>query len=277
MRLLSAPFEDKAGVKMMQTGLWGQQVKHVRDIDHGESRTTEVHDDDIQSVLPLMGYLKERGSLGTVGGRCASMASLRSCMINSFFRPGSELARIDASTVVADANTYRASEFSQHTLARLLAMQLIGAGYSITSEVHFDHQNPQSQPLIGTPNGFQGYKLGGVLLHGVDTRPKKVQKITDFMQTVRGLARGLLRQHESTQGSESRLGASDQLAHRARLVLLAANPQRLQDNPDVVKPFVITLNRFERMGINGRYERGDMNTVAAALVPELQAAKRVLL
>lgn len=160
MRLLSAPFEDKAGVKMMQTGLWGLQVKHVRDIDHGESRTTEVYDDDIQSVLPLMGYLKERGSLGTVGGRCASMASLRSCMINSFFRPGSELARIDASTVVADANTYRASEFSQHTLARLLAMQLIGAGYSITSEVHFDHQNPQSQPLIGTPNGFQGNKLG---------------------------------------------------------------------------------------------------------------------
>lgn len=89
--------------------------------------------------------------------------------------------------MVADANTYRASEFSQHTLARLLAMQLIGAGYSITSEVHFDHQNPQSQPLIGTPNGFQGNKLGGVLLHGVDTRPEKVQKSLTSCKPFEGL------------------------------------------------------------------------------------------
>ncbi|MCR2746459.1 hypothetical protein [Limnobacter parvus] len=261
----------------MQTGLWGMQVDYVRAIEAGESTSYELERDCIESVLPLMSNVNEHGSVRTIGGRCSKMADMRYFMVHSFFRPGPKFARIDPRTALADANCDRATEFSQRTLARLLAMQLIGAGYNIKSEIQFDHQDPRSQTLIGTPGGFKGYGLGKALLNGTDTHTKKVEKITAFMQGVREVSRGFLRDHEANQGVEARLGGSDQLAHRARLVLLSASPRRLQANPDIVKPLVTQLNEYERAGIRGYLDAEECAHLSADLITKLQEAKPVLL
>lgn len=260
----------------MQTGLWGMQVDYVRAIEAGESTSYELERDYIESVLPLMSAAMEYGSGRSVGGRCSTMSQIREHLINSFFRPGPKFSRIDVPTIMADANCPLATEFSQRTLTRLLAMQLIGAGYNVKSVAHFDSQDPQSRPLIGTPEGFQGYTGMKVVLNGVDTRVKKVGKITEFMQTARALAQHYLQDHIAAQGTETQLGASDQLAHRARLVLLAADPGCLQSNPDLVKPLVHSLNRFEKVRIRQYYERDPAcPAIPADLSDEVLGALRV--
>lgn len=261
----------------MQNGLWGMQVSHVQTVEAGESQSFEVYQDYLHSIMPLMSGVAQDASLRTTGGRCSNMADMRYGMIHSFDRPGRKFARIDPHTVVADANCERATEFSQRTLARLLAMQLIGAGYHIKSELRFEHQDPLSQVLIGTPEGFQGYSGARVLLNGIDTRVQKVEKLTGFMQTVRTLSMEYLRSHEASHGAETGLGGSDQLAHRARLVLLAASPQRLQANPHIVKPLLIHLSEFERAGIRGHLGHAECAHSPADLAIELQSAKSSLL
>lgn len=253
------------------------QVDYVRAVDAGESTSYELERDYIKSVLPLMSDVTEHGSLRTTGGRCSNIADMRYGMIHSFDRPGRKFARIDARTVVADANCERATKFSQRTLARLLAMQLIGAGYNVKSEAHFAHQDPRSHALIGTPEGFQGYKGARVLLNGIDTRVEKVEKLTGFMQTVRALSKEYLQSHEISRGANASLGSSDQLAHRARLVLLAASPQRLQANPQMVKPLVTRLNEFERAGIQKYLGAEEFAHLPTELATELQAAQSALL
>jgi len=153
------------------------------------------------------------------------------------------------SQLMIKANSQQANHSSQRTLARLLAMQLIGAGYRVRSGNALFMGDPASKPLIGAPNGFQGFTGFKVLLNGFDTRPKSVQKTINFMESVRHLAREYLLTHQMMFGNPGGLGYSDQLAHRARLTLLAANPEKLHQNSELVKNLLRELNNYEYMGM----------------------------
>lgn len=257
----------------MQCGLSGMKVTYLDWVPDGEGMTIESRVDNIEPLLPQMGNVREDGGFRSLGGRCSNIADMRHKLIKSFERTGPEFARIDVSTVVADANDPSATRFSQRTMARLLAMQLVGAGYDLKTTTRFAEQDPRTKPLIGHPAGFKGHGVAGVLLHGISTRNRKIEKITVFMQTARTLSRQYLQTHESNCGTERSLGATDQLVHRARLILLSADPQRLRDNPQLVKSLVDKLNTFETAVIGGY--AGSQQAVQFS--DQLVAAKSVLL
>lgn len=257
----------------MQCGLSGMKVTYLDWVPDGDGMTIESRVDNIEPLLPQMSNVREDGGFRSLGGRCCNIADMRYKLINSFERTGPKFARIDVSTVVADANDPSATRFSQRTMARLLAMQLVGAGYDLKTTERFDKQDPRTKPLIGHPAGFKGYGVAGVLLNGLNTNNRKIEKVTAFMQTARTLSGQYLREHESMCGTETSLGATDQLVHRARLVLLSADPQRLRDNPQLVKSLVNKLNTFETAVIGGY--AGSQEAVQFG--QQLQAAKSVLL
>jgi hypothetical protein len=256
-----------------QSGLWGMQVPEVREYQYGECSYYDVHQAPIQSVLPLMNRVNEDSRNDAIGKRCAAMAKLRYGLVHSLFKPNTNFDRMSVSQIMSDANVNRATVYSQKTLARLLALQLIGAGYDVNRECDFRHSDPRAKPLIGTSDGFQGFDTKRMLLSGPATRCSQVQKMTGFMGSVRNLAGQYLAAHEARAGDVRSLVNSDQLAHRGRLVMLAADPHRLQDQPEFVYNFLNQLDMFERTGIAGRSGPQGGDQLAASVIQ----AKRVLL
>ena len=249
-----------------QSGLWGMHVSQVRYIERGESTYHEVESVPIQSVLPLMADVNHGMGNQSVGGRCAAMADLRYTVVHSLHRPNSNYERLSPAAIMRDVNTEMASEYSQRTLMRMLAIQLIGAGYEVGRQCEIRNADPRAKPLMGAPGGFQGYEGGKVLLNGLATRKSQVQKMAVFMESVRGLAREYLAAHESFAGDVIQLTGSDQLAHRARLLLLAADPQRLQAQPEIVHQTLATLNTYEAHSIVGDSDADEASRLVTALV-----------
>lgn len=249
-----------------QSGLWGMHVEQVRYVERGESVYHEVESVPIQSVLPLMANVNHGMGNQSVGGRCFAMADLRYAMVHSLHRPHSNYERLSPADIMGDVNTGRASEYSQRTLMRLLAIQLIGAGYDVRRQCEIRNADPRQKPLLGKPDGFQGYEGGKLLLNGLATRKSQVQKMAGFMESVRGLARQYLAAHESATGNVNCLTGSDQLAHRGRLIVLAADPQRLRSQPEMVHDVLTKLDEYESDGINERHDPAQATQLANALV-----------
>ncbi|HEX4856072.1 MAG TPA: hypothetical protein VFV28_04625 [Limnobacter sp.] len=144
-----------------------------------------------------------------------------------------------------EVNSPRANEYAQETMARLLAMQLIGAGFNPRyCDQNLRLPDPR-QPIIGTPDGFQGHDFVGTVVNGLSTRKSTVTKITRFMEEVRELARQYLGIHEASLGNVESMSPSDQLVHRVRLMLLAAEPASLRLEPAAVGRVLRALNSFE--------------------------------
>ena len=248
-----------------QSGLWGMHVAEVRYVERGESTYHEVEQVPIQSVLPLMADVNHGMAHGSVGSRCAAMADLRYAVVHSLHRPNSNYQRLSPADIMRDVNTRWASEYSQRTLMRLLAIQLIGAGYNVKRQCDIRNADPRAKPLIGKPEGFQGYGAGKVLLNGLETRRSQVQKMTGFMESVRGLARQYLAAHESATGRANWLTGSDQLAHRGRLIVLSADPENLRSEPEMVHEVLRSLNEYECDGISGRHDLNQATQLAFVL------------
>lgn len=237
----------------MQGGLWGLEIQQRQMRYEGDDSYEEYRQGPMPSILPLMSELSSSlSSQKTLGGRCSIMQNLRREMASHFhLTSGAGDRALLPTRLIDEANSPYANESSQRIMARLLAMQLIGAGYKVSRGNALFMGSPENKPIIGTEEGFQGHGVAGVLLHGLSTRPKSVRKTIEFMQPVRSLANEFLATHNILFGSPRQMGASDQLAHRARLALLAAKPQSLQNNRPLVTELLGKLDRFEKNGISG--------------------------
>lgn len=247
---------DRGTQYNMQGGLWGLEISQQQIRYEGDDSYEEWRDAPIPSILPLMSEAASSIWSGTsLGGRCSILKGMRHDLASAVNLTSGEAYRsVLPNRLMTEANSPYANESSQRIVASLLAMQLIGAGYKVNHGCALRMGEPADKPIVGTVDGFQGNGIAGVVLHGMDTRPKSVQKTIRFMEAVRGLARQYLETHKMLFQRPANLGASDQLAHRARLTLLAATPRRLQANRPLVTGLLDKLDRFEQNGIAGNPE-----------------------
>lgn len=255
-----------------QSGFWNLTTKELHSVSHGESTYNELRDEPIKSILPLMQRVNRGYSNTSIGGRCAAMSELRHVMVHSLFKPDSQFNRLSPSTIMRDANDSRPTEYSQETMARLLAIQLIGAGYNVNKGCSPKLAGPEKMSVIGVPSGFVGNGFKKTLLNGLSTRASQVEKVADFMQTIRDLARQYLRAHEDSYKNPTK-DVSDVLSHRARLLVLAADPEKLHDKPSMVNDLLQKMDDFDVHGIAGCATRKQAESLASAF----HSAKKHLL
>lgn len=245
---------DRGASFNMQGGLWGLEVLPRQAGAEGSNAYVTFRDSrPIPSILPLMSEAARSIWSGTsLGGRCSILKGMQRNLARAVNRTDAEALESSLpNRLMIEANSPYANEKSQRIVTSLLAMQLIGAGYQMNNSEARHMGDPTGKPILGSVHGFQGNERVGVLLHGLDTRPDAVHDTIHFMEAVRSLAGEYLSTHKLLFNAPAHLGASDQLAHRARLTLLAATPQQLQQNPPLVKNFLHKLDQFEKNGISG--------------------------
>lgn len=191
----------------------------------------------------------------SLGGRCSILKGMQRNLAEAVNLTDAEAFESGLpNQLMIAANSPYATEKSQRIVAGLLGMQLLGAGYNLSNSQARHMGDPTGKPILGSVQGFQGNSVAGVIMHGLDTRPEAVHNITHFMEAVRSLAGEYLSTHKLLFDTPAHLGASDQLSHRARLTLLTATPQELQENPPLVKNLLSKLDQFEQAGISGDFE-----------------------
>lgn len=261
---------DRGAAYNMQGGLWGLEVSSRQTGAEGSNAYEAFQDSKpIQSILPLMREAASSIWSGTsLGGRCSILKGMQRNLAEVVNLSDAEAWESSLpNQLMIEANSPYATERSQRIVAGLLGMQLIGAGYNLSNSQARHMGDPADKPILGSVHGFQGNSVAGVIMQGLDTRPEAVHNITHFMEAVRSLAGEYLSTHKLLFDAPAHLGTSDQLAHRARLTLLTATPQELQENPPLVKNFLSKLDQFEQAGISGDFERsgGLANDVARLL------------
>lgn len=251
---------DRGANYNMQGGLWGLEVSPRQAGAEGSNSYEAFRESrPIPSVLSLMREAASSiWSSTSLGGRCSILKGMQRNLAQAVNLTDAEAFESGLpNQLMIEANTPYANEKSQRIVAGLLAMQLVGAGYQISNSDARHMGDPTGKPILGSVHGFQGNGRVGVLLHGLDTRPKAVHNITHFMEAVRSLAGEYLSTHKLLFDAPAHLGASDQLSHRARLTLLTATPQELQENPPLVKNLLSKLDQFEQAGISDDFERAE--------------------
>lgn len=249
---------DRGASYNMQGGLWGLEVSSRQTGAEGSNAYEAFQDSKpIQSIFPLMREAANSIWSGTsLGGRCSILKGMQQNLATAVNLSDAEACESSLpNQLMIEANSPYANECSQRIVASLLAMQLIGAGYSLSNSQPRHMGDPTDRPILGSVHGFQGNSLAKVVLQGLDTRPESVRNTIHFMEAVRSLAGEYLSTHKLLFDTPAHLGASDQLSHRARLTLLTASPQELQENPPLVKNLLSKLDQFEQAGISGDLER----------------------
>lgn len=245
---------DRGASYNMQGGLWGLEVSPRQAGAEGSNAYETFRDSrPIPSILPLMREAARSIWSGTsLGGRCTILKGMQRNLAEAVNLTDAEASQSSLpNRLMIEANSPYANERSQRIVAGLLAMQLIGAGYQVSNYSARHMGDPTGKPILGSVHGFQGNERVGVLLQGTDTSPDAVHDTIHFMEAVRSLAGEYLSTHKLLFDTPAHLGASDQLAHRARLTLLAATPQELQQNPPLVKNLLNKLDQFEQNSVSG--------------------------
>lgn len=251
---------DRGANYNMQGGLWGLEVSPRQAGAEGSNAYETFRDSrPIPSILPLMsGAASSIWSGTSLGGRCSILKGMQRNLAEAVNLTDAEAFESGLpNQLMIAANSPYATEKSQRIVAGLLGMQLLGAGYNLSNSQARHMGDPTGKPILGSVQGFQGNSVAGVIMHGLDTRPEAVHNITHFMEAVRSLAGEYLSTHKLLFDTPAHLGASDQLSHRARLTLLTATPQELQENPPLVKNLLSKLDQFEQAGISGDFERAE--------------------
>jgi len=251
---------DRGANYNMQGGLWGLEVSPRQAGAEGSNAYETFRDSrPIPSILPLMSEAARSIWSGTsLGGRCSILKGMQRNLAEAVNLTDAEAFESGLpNQLMIAANSPYATEKSQRIVAGLLGMQLLGAGYNLSNSQARHMGDPTGKPILGSVQGFQGNSVAGVIMHGLDTRPEAVHNITHFMEAVRSLAGEYLSTHKLLFDTPAHLGASDQLSHRARLTLLTATPQELQENPPLVKNLLSKLDQFEQAGISGDFERSE--------------------